>query len=92
VFSYQNVFFIRGQHGAPKTFSLKDFPPGFDTGDEQLNKVYFLFLFLFLFLLHFLSRTFLPGLTRAMKKLNKACFLFSFYLFLFSLKDFPPGR
>lgn len=28
----------QGQHSAPKTFSLKDFPPGFDTGDEQLNK------------------------------------------------------
>jgi hypothetical protein len=29
----------QGQHNVPKQFSLKDFPPGFDTGDEQLNKV-----------------------------------------------------
>jgi len=29
----------QGQHSAPTVFSLKDFPPGFDTGDEQLNKV-----------------------------------------------------
>jgi hypothetical protein len=27
------------QQSAPKKFTLQDFPPGFDTGDEQLNKV-----------------------------------------------------
>ena len=27
------------QQPAPNKFSLQDFPPGFDTGDEQLNKV-----------------------------------------------------
>ena len=29
----------KGRSGGPATFNLKDFPPGFDTGDETLNKV-----------------------------------------------------
>ena len=29
----------KGRSGAPATFNLNDFPPGFDTGDETLNKV-----------------------------------------------------
>ncbi len=77
----------------PKTFSLKDFPPGFDMGDEQLNKVYFIFFPPFLFFgLHFLSKDFLPRFDTGDEQAEQSIFSFPLIFFSFFLKDFPAGR